>query len=173
MSPFSRLRRGTRPAPHGPITYQRLDIMYKQLTRRGWPRQLQTIRQVLPAHLHDSPPNGAARIGLWTVSANVADVPVGLAWAVHPVADQSGAYIEEVAVLESHQRQGIGTRLLYEVATWMTEIGRPHLRLLPITSTQWVIKAGFRASEHGGYEADAQSVPDLRGHGRMSGPTTS
>jgi GNAT superfamily N-acetyltransferase len=170
---LGRLRRSTTPAPHGPIAYKRLDISYEQLTRRGWPRQLQTVRQVLPAHLHDSPPNGAARIGLWTVSASVGDVPVGLAWAVHSVAERSGAYIEEVAVLESHQGQGIGTRLLYEIATWMIEIGRPHLRLLPVTSTEWVAKAGFRASDYDGYEADARSIPDLGGHGHTSCPTTS
>jgi ribosomal protein S18 acetylase RimI-like enzyme len=35
---------------------------------------------------------------------------------VHSAGDTTAAYIEEVAVLETHQRQGIGSSLLQQTA---------------------------------------------------------
>lgn len=75
-------------------------------------------------------------------------------------------------MLESHQSHGIGTRLLYEVATWMTELGRTRLSVLPIASTDWAVKAGFHPSPYGSYVADARQVPDLRDRGVTSSSTT-
>ena len=157
MSFLDRFRRT--PPAEGPVAYTRLEIPYKRLAEPGWPRSLQRVRKVLPEHLHDSPPSAAARYGSWIVVAKAGRTPVGLAWTIHTAGDPAGAYIEEVAVLESHQRRGIGTELLRETARWMAELGRPKLSILPMTGSGWVAKAGFtRAAVGNGFEADARRV---------------
>lgn len=72
------------------------------------------MREVVPAHLHHSAPPGTARYGSWIVVAVEGATPVGLAWTVHSAGDDSAGYVEEVAVLESHQRRGIARALLRE-----------------------------------------------------------
>src|SRR5688500_4489218 len=119
-----RFRRRSEPEG-GAVTYvRRLDVTAARLRKGRWPRDLQVVRRVLPPHLHDSPPSGAARYGLWVIAANVGRRPVGVAWAVHSAGDPTGAYIEEIAVLEAYQGRGIGVALLHEVARWMVEIDR-------------------------------------------------
>lgn len=143
----------------GPVVYERVDIACDRLARRGWPKDLQRVRRVLPEHLHDSPPTGLARHGLWIVVAKSGRNPVGVAWAVHSAGDVRGAYVEEVAVLARYQRQGIGGSLLRELARWMVELDRPHLSILPVTGSHWVVQAGFRVeADSRTYIADASAI---------------
>ena len=155
--------RRERPAPDvtAPVTFVRQEISAERLTRKGWPRDLQTVRKVLPEHLHDSEPGGGARYGSWIVVAQAGGRPIGLAWTIHSAGDSHGAYIEEVAVLESHQGLGIGVALLRETARWMVELGRPNLSILPMTGSGWVVRAGFGHAGGGTYTADAHSVAAL------------
>lgn len=84
--------------------------------------------------------------------------PVGLAWTVHSAGDCSAAYVEEVAVLESHQRRGIATTLLRETAAWMLDEGRTTLSIYPMTGPRWVEKAGFVYVGDRTFEADARAL---------------
>src|SRR5687767_11960218 len=146
-----------RPRPaqdHGPVVFMRRSITTERLLDYRWPRRIQAIRKTLPEHLHGAPPPGTARCGFWVVTAEIAGIPIGYAWAVPTVGDGTGAYIEEVAVLPSHRRKGVATGLLIEVAQWMTELDRPHLTIYPITGSHWVTKAGFVPIAHGTYAAD-------------------
>ena len=138
--------------------YERLEMPYRALVRKGWPRNLQVIREELPEHLHHAPPSGAANYGSWVVVARVEGIPVGLAWAVHAAGNSNGAYIEEVAVRRSHHRRGIGKELLRQMATWMMELGREDVSILPTTGSRWVSRAGFQPVGGGRYEAVASIV---------------
>ncbi len=150
-------RRPTSEEDPPPISYVRIDLPLEWLRRR-WPRELQRVREVLPAHLHDSPPPGTARYGSWVVVAVEGPTPVGLAWTVHSAGDDTAAYVEEVAVLESHQREGIATALLRETAAWMLDVGRTTLSIFPMTGSGWVERAGFVRVADRTFEADARAL---------------
>lgn len=173
--PFLDLIRRRPPAPplDGPISYERLlNLSTRDVMRRGWPRDLQRVRQVLDPHLHDWPPNGAARYGFWPVVARAGGVPVGVAWTVHSITepDRDGAYIEEVAVLQSHQGRGIGPELLRQTAAWMVELGRHRLSIRPVSSAGWIVRAGFRLVADGDwYEADGRQIASGRLRGDLPG----
>lgn len=166
-SRFRRLQEWFTDRPDGdeaspPISYLRVDLPVERL-RRGWPAELQRVREVLPSHLHDSPPPGTARYASWVVVAVEGLTPVGLAWAVHSAGDCSAVYVEEVAVLGSHQRRGIARALLGETAAWVVEEGRTRLSIYPMTGSRWVEKAGFVYVGDRTFEADARALAD-RGH---------
>jgi GNAT superfamily N-acetyltransferase len=143
------------------ISYVRIDLPVKRL-RRGWPAELQRVREVLPSHLHHSAPPGTARYGSWVVVAVEGVTPVGVAWTVHSAGDNSAAYVEEVAVLESHQRRGIAGALLRETAAWVLDEGRTTLSIYPMTGSGWVEKAGFVFVGDRTFEADAQALAGPR-----------
>jgi GNAT superfamily N-acetyltransferase len=130
----------------------------RTLSRTGWPRELQRIREELPDHLHHSPPSGAANNGSWVVVAQIQGVAVGIAWAVHAAGNANGAYIEEVAVRRSHQRRGIGRELLWQMASWMAELQREELSILPISGSRWVSQTGFQPLGGGRYEGVATVI---------------
>ena len=166
--PFLDLIRRKLPDPPltGLISYERLDLSARDVMHKGWPRDVQRVRQVLDTHLHDTPPTGAARFGFWPIVAKAGRVPVGLAWTVHSITepDRDGAYIEEVAVLDSHQGRGIGPELLRQTAAWMVELGRHHLSIRPMSSAGWMMRAGFHPVEGGDwYEAEARQIASGRG----------
>lgn len=161
LSFLNRIRRLPVPPADGPISYERLQLQARVVMNEGWPRDLQRVRQVLDEHLQEMPPNGAARKGFWPIAAKIGGVPVGLAWTVHSITepDGDGAYIEEVAVLESHQGRGVGPELLRQTAAWMVELGRYQLSIRPMSGAGWMVRAGFTPAEGGDwYEADARKV---------------
>lgn len=143
-----------------PISYVRIDLPVERLRRR-WPDELQRVRKVLPSHLHDSPPPGTARFGSWVVVAVEGPTPVGLAWTVHSAGEDFAAYVEEVAVLESHQGRGIARSLLRETAAWVLDDGRTKLSIYPMTGSGWVEKAGFIYVGDRTFEADAQALASV------------
>lgn len=161
-SRFRRLTERFTDRPNGDedppqFSYVRIDLPAERL-RRGWPAELQRVREVLPSHLHDSAPPGTARYGSWVVVAIEGLTPVGLAWTVHSAGDNSAVYVEEVAVLESHQGRGIARALLRETAAWVLDEGRTTLSIYPVTGSGWVEKAGFVFVGDRTFEADARAL---------------
>ena len=141
------------------VDYRRQDVSYDRLKRGRWPRELRTIRKVLPEHLQKAPPLGTAAYGSWIVVASVEKGAVGFAWAVHEAGNPHGAYIEEVAVLPEFQRRGIGSQLVRTLALWMCELDRQDLSILPISGSGWLRRLGFSKSPFGsGYMANASEV---------------
>lgn len=82
----------------------------------------------------------------------------GLASTVHAVGDPDGAYVEEVAVLASHERRCIGSELLRQTTTWMAELGRNHLTILPTSGAGWAVGVEFEPGVGGAFEADARQI---------------
>lgn len=62
------------------------------------------------------------------------------------------------AVLEVHQRRGIGTQLVREMAKMMLELGRPALSIHPISGGGWIVRMGFREVLPGLYQAQAEDL---------------
>lgn len=112
---------------------------------QGWDAELQRVRLALPSHLHDSPPYRNGDHGLWAVIAEAEGVAVGLAWSVEWLVDRHTALLEEVAVVDEWQRQGLGTRLVRESAERMGELGYLRLASTPITPAAWALfrRLGF------------------------------
>lgn len=125
------------------VGYERRELSAEAIRRKGWPPDLAAVRQVLPEHLHESDPPAPARRGLWPVVATSRGHPIGLAWAVPWVGDDWGVQIEEVAVLTSWQRQGIGGQLVRQTAQWVHELGFRTIFIYPVSGTGWVTRLGF------------------------------
>lgn len=141
------------------VEYRRTDVPNRKLMRGQWPRDLRTVRTVLPEHLQRALPLGTAAHGSWIVVAAVGRMTVGYAWAVHEAGNPHGAYIEEVAVISEFQRRGVGSHLVRLLAAWMCELDRQDLSILPIGGSDWIKRLGFRPSKLGsGYTAQARDV---------------
>jgi predicted N-acetyltransferase YhbS len=63
------------------------------------------------------------------------------------------SYIEEVAVLSSHQRRGIGSDLVVKVAARLHEQGHESVSILPLNHSVWVERLGFVPHYGGGFIA--------------------
>jgi len=66
---------------------------------------------------------------------------------------QSPAYIEEVAVLQSHQGRGIGSELVVRACRRLHEQGYQSVTILPLNSSHWVERLGFSPWFHNGFIA--------------------
>lgn len=131
--------------------------------RDGWDPGLQRVRLALPSHLHDTAPYRNRRNGLWTIIAEVEGVAVGLAWSIEWLVDQNTALLEEVALVAEWQRCGLGTRLVRETASWMTELGYVRLASKPITAgaSAMYSRLGFLDDGQGMKLASCADLADL------------
>lgn len=135
------------PDPPGVPVYERRDIHWS--VRTGWDPSLQRVRLQLPDHLHESAPFPNGGRGLWTVIAKVDEVPVGIAWSFHSVVDDRVAQLEELAVVPSWQRQGIGRQLVVESGSWMAEKGYERLASMPISPDAHRLLARLHFADEG------------------------
>lgn len=61
-------------------------------------------------------------------------------------------------MIASCRGRGIGPQLLREVARRMMDLDRPSLSILLVTSSGWVIAAGFRHDTNGTFVGDAAQI---------------
>lgn len=156
--PLRRNRLEPIPELGSPIEIDRREVRWDR--QRGWNGhpELQRVRLALPEHLHDTPPWPNRGTGLWTVVAGASNVPVGLAWCVRWAGDPAVALIEEVAVVPTWQRCGIGSRLVQEAARWMSELGFDSVTAHPISGSAWLERLGFVDDGYRNFMADARRV---------------
>lgn len=128
------------------------------LRRTGWPSDLQRVREVLPNGLPDSPAPGMARFGSWVVVARSGGEAIGLAWIVPMAGEPRWANIEEVAVVEDHQGEGIGSQLVREAAEWMRDRSFESISAYPVIGLGWIERLGFRRIEGGTYLAEIRAL---------------
>jgi GNAT superfamily N-acetyltransferase len=92
-----------------------------------------------------------ARRGSRVVVATAGREAIGLAWVLPAADDERCAYVEEVGVIHQRQRQGVGSQLLRETASWMLELGFETMLLYPISDSHWISRLGFEPDVGGGF----------------------
>jgi ribosomal protein S18 acetylase RimI-like enzyme len=106
----------------------------------------------------------AARYGSWVAVTTLHGNYVGYAWVVPMVGDDDACYLEEIVVTPDHRDRGLGTRLVREAATWMSEQGFVTMATASLGDIRkerreaWFVALGFRARTGGMYMAPVDDI---------------
>ena len=144
------------------VAGQEIRLQRTQQQVPPWPGEIEAVRSVcFPEwYLADHIDQDLA----WLVTATHDDKVIGYAQADAGI-DPSSCYLREIAVLVDYRRQGIGRRLIGNLASWLQQTGFTMIYAYPLdddlvaTRVTWFETMGF--SQPDPYTTHAASLDAL------------